>query len=141
MDLGRDLDDGEYARLLEFRTGLRRFLHWSEEMATAIGLTPAQHQLLLAIRGHADASGPTIGDVATAMFLRHHSAVGLVDRAVDAGLVERRADVNDHRVVRLRLTRLGARKIRGLSRAHLEELKRIAPNMWLRRENHGEREA
>ena len=127
----RDLDDAEYARLLAFRTGLRRFLHWSEEQAAAVGLTPAQHQLLLAIRGHADPAGPTIGDVATALFLRHHSAVGLVDRAVDAGLVERRADANDHRVVRLRLTPLGARRIRRLSRLHLEELRRIAPNMWL----------
>ena len=127
----RDLDDAEYARLLAFRTGLRRFLHWSEEQAAAVGLTPAQHQLLLAIRGHADPAGPTIGDVAAALFLRHHSAVGLVDRAVDAGLVERRADANDHRVVRLRLTPLGARRIRRLSRLHLEELRRIAPNMWL----------
>ncbi len=130
---GNDLDDADYARLLAFRTELRGFLHWSEQQAEAIGLTPAQHQLLLAVRGHGDPAGPKIGDVATALFLRHHSTVELVDRAVDAGLVVRRADEDDHRVVRLRLTPLGARRLRKLSRLHLEELRRLGPNMpWLR---------
>jgi DNA-binding MarR family transcriptional regulator len=121
--------DHDYRRLLELRTGLRQFLRWSEEQATAVGITPAQHQLLLVIRGHSDHRGPTIGDVAGALLLRHHSAVGLVDRAVDAGLVDRYVDADDHRVVRLRLTPLGARRLRQLSGAHLEELRRLAPRM------------
>ncbi len=121
--------DEEYERLLEFRTGLRRFQRWSEAQSTRIGLTPAQHQLLLAIRGHPEPAGPTIGDVAERLLLRHHSAVGLVDRAVMAGLVERHTDPTDHRVVRLRLTALGARRVRQLSRQHLEELRRLAPRM------------
>jgi hypothetical protein len=54
----------DYRRLLELRTGLRRFLRWSEQHAEAAGLTPSQHQLLLAIRGHDDPRGPTVGDVA-----------------------------------------------------------------------------
>lgn len=120
----RDLSDAAYRQLLEFRNGLRRFLHWSEEQARSVGLTPAQHQLLLAIRGHP--GEPTIGDVAQSLMLRHHSAVGLVDRAVEGGLVERRSDRDDHRIVRLRLTPLGARKIRRLSETHLEELRRLA---------------
>jgi DNA-binding MarR family transcriptional regulator len=121
--------DAEYRRLLAFRTNLRRFLHWSEQQAHDAGLTPAQHQLLLAIRGHDDERGPTIRDVATSLLLRHNSAVGLVDRAVDAGLVTRHVDPADHRVVRLRLTRGGAGKLRTLSRAHLEELRRLAPSI------------
>ncbi|MGZ6980094.1 MAG: MarR family transcriptional regulator, partial [Acidimicrobiia bacterium] len=75
------VSDRDYQRLLEFREGLRRFLHWSEEQAVAVGLTPAQHQLLLAVRGHPHRRGPTIGDLADSLMLRHHSAVGLVDRA------------------------------------------------------------
>jgi DNA-binding MarR family transcriptional regulator len=124
-----DLDELDYRRLLEFRNGLRRFMHWSEQQARAVGLTPAQHQLLLAIRGDTDNEqrGPTIGDVARALMLRHHSVVGLVDRAVAGGLVERRHDDADHRIVRLRLTALGVRKIRRLSEVHLEELRRLAP--------------
>jgi hypothetical protein len=44
--------DADYRHLLEFRTGLRRFLRWSEDQANAQDLTAAQHQLLLAIKGH-----------------------------------------------------------------------------------------
>jgi DNA-binding MarR family transcriptional regulator len=121
--------DEDYRRLLELRTGLRRFLRWSEQHAHAAGLTPAQHQLLLAIRGHDDPSGPTVGDVAEHLLLRHHSAVGLVDRAVAAGLLERAGDPDNHSVVRLRLTARGAAKLEALSEQHLEELRHLAPTM------------
>lgn len=120
-----ELHESDYRRLLEFRTAIRRFLRWSEEQAEAEGLTPTQHQLLLAIRGSGQADGPTVGDVAQAMLIRHHSAVGLVDRAVDAGFVRRIRDHEDHRVVRLRLTADGARRLARLSRHHLEELDRL----------------
>lgn len=123
------LDDSEYRRLLQFRTALRRFLHWSGKQAEAAGLTPSQHQLLLAIRGHGDARGPTIGEVAGYLLLRHHSAVGLVDRAEEAGLVERLEDEKDRRVVRLRLTPRGEETLLRLSAAHLQELERLAPHI------------
>ena len=79
------LTDDDFAELLRFRDALRRFLRWSEDQARAAGLTPAQHQLLLAVRGHD--GDPTIGDVAEHLLLRHHSAVELVDRAERAGLL------------------------------------------------------
>lgn len=123
------LTDTEYQRLLAFRTSLRRFLHWSEEQAEAVGLTAAHHQLLLAIRGHAGASGPTIGELAESLLLRHHSAVGLVDRAAKAGLVERQEDAADRRVVRLRLTARGEEILGRLSAVHMEELQRLAPGL------------
>jgi DNA-binding MarR family transcriptional regulator len=119
--------DEDYRRLLGFRTGLRRFLRWSEREAEAAGLTPAQHQLLLAVRGHSDPAGPTIGELAEYLVLRHHSVVELIDRAAKAGLVERVGDEEDHRVVRLRLTGQGGQAIERLSRLHLEELRRLAP--------------
>jgi len=125
--LAADLSDAEYAQLLAFRNAMRRFLRWSEEQATGIGVTPAQHQLLLAIRGDDDPRGPTIGDVADSLLLRHHSAVGLVDRAVAANLVERHSDSEDHRIVRLRLTALGTRRLRQLAGLHLAELRRMMP--------------
>jgi len=117
------LPDRDYRRLLEFRTSLRRFLHWSESQAQAHGITGAQHQLLLAIAGDPDPLGPTVGDVAESLLLKHHSAVGLVDRAEAAGMVEREPDPTDHRVVRLALTAVGRRRLEELSKAHLEELR------------------
>ena len=134
----------EYRRLLEFRDGVRRFLHWSEDQARAVGLTGAQHQLLLAIRGHDGGShdrgshdrgshdsgpdhnaAPTIGDVAGHLLVRHHSAVELIGRAETAGLVARDTDPEDHRIVRLSLTELGAQKLSALSALHVEELRRM----------------
>ena len=121
--------DRDYQRLLEFRTALRQFLHWSETQAVAAGITAAQHQLLLAVRGHHGDRGPTIGDVATSLLLRHHSAVELVDRAEEAGLVRRAHDPDDRRVVRLRLTSRGTRVLERLAEVHVEELARLTPRI------------
>jgi DNA-binding MarR family transcriptional regulator len=131
--------DEDYRRLLELRTGLRRFLRWSEQQAQAAGLTPAQHQLLLAIRGHPDERGPTVGDVADHLLLRHHSAVGLIDRAEAAGLVARRPDPSNSSAVRLGLTERGSRQLEALSELHLQELEHLAPTMhalWEALEGH-----
>lgn len=117
--------DKDYEKLLGFRTALRRFLHWSEEQARAAGLTPAQHQLLLAIKGHPGEAGPTVGDLSDYLVSKHHSVVELIDRAVEAGLVERRRDEDDQRVVHLLLTPLGEERIEELSRLHLEELRQL----------------
>ncbi len=121
--------DRDYQHLLELRAGLRRFLHWSEEQAQAAGLTPAQHQLLLAVRGHADVRGPSIGELADYLVLRHHSVVGLVDRAAAAGLVIRHPDPERHGTVRLSLTPLGRSHLEALAGCHQEELARLAPTM------------
>ena len=123
------LTNSEYAYLLELRTGLRRFVHWSEEQARAAGLTPSQHQLLLAIRGHRGPYGPAIGDIAQQLLLRHHSAVELVDRAEAAGMVVRCPDADHHRVVRLALTPEGAKRLEQLAKQHLAELAHLAPTM------------
>jgi DNA-binding MarR family transcriptional regulator len=126
----RALSDGDYEQLLDLRDELRRFLRWSEEQARDQGLTPAQHQLLLAVRGHRGV--PTIGDVAGHLLLRHHSAVELVDRAQQADLVERTPDPDDHRVVRVRLTAHGEALLATLAAAHLDELQglrsRLSPD-------------
>jgi DNA-binding MarR family transcriptional regulator len=121
----RRLDDAAYAELLELRTGLRVFLHWSEDEAHRADLSPAQHQLLLAVRGH-QPGDPTIGELADHLLLRRHSATELVDRAVAAGLVSRTHDAEDHRVVRVELTTQGRERLERLTLVHLEELRRLA---------------
>jgi len=83
------------------------------------------------VRGHGDE--PSVGDVAGHLFLRHNSAVELVDRAVAAGLLDRVTDGDDQRVVRLRLTHDGERKLAALSSLHLEELARLratSESLW-----------
>ncbi len=124
-----DLTDGEFEQLLALRTGLRRFLHWSEDQAKEAGITPAQHQLLLAVRGHQDEHGPTIGELAGYLLLRPHSTSELIDRAVAAGLVSRSTDGANASIVRVTLTPLGGEKLRGLSNAHLQELAELGPTM------------
>jgi DNA-binding MarR family transcriptional regulator len=125
----RQLTNDDYQRLLQFRTSLRRFLHWSEQQARVQDLTAAQHQLLLAIKGHPDPRGPTIGDAAGYLLLRHHSAVGLVDRAEANGLVTRTPDPDHRGTVRLTLTDDGDRRLQALSELHIEELARLARAM------------
>jgi DNA-binding MarR family transcriptional regulator len=125
----RRLDDADYQRLLEFRAGLRRFERWSRERAAEAGLSPAKHQLLLAIRGHPDERGPTITDAAEYLQSQHHSVVELVDRAEQDGLIRRIPDKSDHRVVRLQLTATGRRSLESLAALHLEELDRLGPRL------------
>lgn len=126
----RKATDEDYARLLSVRSGLRRFERWSAEQAATHGLTPSQHQLLLAIRGHTGddaATGLTIGQAADYLLIRHHSAVELIDRCEGAGLIERSRDPHDRRVVRLHLSPHGEQILADLAGAHLEELARLTP--------------
>ena len=67
--------------------------------------------------------------MAAYMLLRHHSAVGLVDRAESAGLLIRGQDPDSLSTVRLRLTSDGSRRLATLSELHLEELAHLAPTM------------
>jgi DNA-binding MarR family transcriptional regulator len=123
------LTDADYQRLAELRYGLRSFLHWSAEQAKRAGLTPTQHQLLLAIRASEAERGPTVSDIAAILLIRHHSAVELADRAQEAGLIVRERDPDQQSMVRLRLTAHGAARLASLSQLHLRELAQLAPTM------------
>jgi DNA-binding MarR family transcriptional regulator len=116
----------DFEKLLAFRTSLRRFQRWSEDQAQAAGLTHVQHQLLVAVQGHPGDKPPTVGDLAGYLMLRPHSMVELVDRAAAAGLVERAADPDDGRLVRVRLTGEGTQLVYELTRAHLDRLHDLA---------------
>jgi DNA-binding MarR family transcriptional regulator len=125
----RPISPADYRALARFRHALRVFQRFSEDAARAAGLTPAQHQLLLAIKGWATDAPPTIGDVADVLQLRHHSAVELVQRAVTAGLVATAADPADARRQMLRVTDAGEDKLASLSLLHRDELRRFRLEM------------
>jgi DNA-binding MarR family transcriptional regulator len=119
----------EFRELAEFRYQIRRFLRFSEDQAHANGIEPQQHQLLLAIKGLPDGAKPTIGELASRMLIRHHSAVELVNRLTDHGAVERVVAEADHREVLVRLTKKGEALLHSLSVAHHEELRAKGPEL------------
>lgn len=120
-----DLTDKEYEALAGFRYALRRFLRFSEEQAREAGLTPNQHQLLLAVRGHPGPGAPSATDLAERLQLRNHSVVELLDRAEAAGLVRRDKDPDDRRRQLVTLTDDGQALLGGLSSVHRAELRRF----------------
>jgi DNA-binding MarR family transcriptional regulator len=126
-----DLGDREYKALARFRHALRKFLRFSEEEARRAGLTPAQHQLLLVIRGFGDGDGvgPSVSEVAERLQQRHHSVVELVDRAEAGGLVTRTEDQADRRRHLVQLTPTGRDTLARLSVAHRDELRRFRREM------------
>ena len=125
------ISKGEYETLAALRYSLRQFLRFSEEAARAAGLTPQQHQALLAIKGFAGRERITIGELADRLQLRHHSAVGLADRLVTARWVLRQQDKQDRRQVYLRITARGQAVLEKLSAVHKEQLRRVGPEIEL----------
>ncbi len=125
----RPLSSREYEMLAAFRFSLRQFLRFSEEAATRQGLTPQQHQAILAIRGFGGETPMTIRDLSVRLALRHQTVVELVDRLSDMGLVRRKRDSADRRRMMLSLTASGQRILDKLSAVHRDELHRIGPEL------------
>jgi DNA-binding MarR family transcriptional regulator len=128
----KQLSKSQYEMLAAFRYALRQFLHFSEEAAHAAGITPQQHQALLVVKGFPGRDCVTVGELAERLQLRHHSAVGLVDRLVAERLMARSPSARDRRQVYVQLTLRGENVLGRLSSAHNEQLKRIAPGLILR---------
>jgi DNA-binding MarR family transcriptional regulator len=123
------LTKAQYEMLAAFRYALRRFIHFSEAAAQAAGITPQQHQALLAIKGFPGRDYVNVGELAERLQLRHHSAVGLIDRLVVENLVARAVSNEDHRKVFILLTAHGEKTLEKLSTMHREQLKRIGPEL------------
>ena len=121
------LNGADYQMLAQLRYLLRRFAAFSEAAARGAGLTSQQHQALLAVRGFPGPARISVGELAERLQLRHHSAVGLVDRLAARGLLRRHYDRRDRRRVLLTVTPGGRARLARLSRVHREELARLAP--------------
>lgn len=118
--------DDDYETLARFRYELRRFLRFSEEAAGAAGLTPQQHQALLAIRA-GEGGEMLVGTLAERLLLRPHSTTELVNRLERLGLVERRQLEDDRRKVCVAITAHGRDVLGSLSASHRAELRRMRP--------------
>ena len=119
--------EAEYRALAEIRYRIRRFLVFSEARARDVGLEPQQHQLLLAIRGLPSDAPPTVGWIAERLQIRHHSAVELVNRSAENGLLKKRPSERDRREVLLEITPRGQRLLEKLAVAHRTELRQVTP--------------
>jgi DNA-binding MarR family transcriptional regulator len=124
-----DLTSGQYRDLAEFRRQIRRFLYFSEATAKEHGIEAQQHQLLLAVHGLPEGANPTIREIASRLFIQHHSAVELVNRLELAGAIVRRPGAQDRREVWVRLTPAGRALLGKLALAHRTELERSGPEL------------
>lgn len=103
----------EVLRVARFRTELRRFLGRTDAASRQAGLTPRRYDLLLMIESAGGAgSDVRLTDLCDLLQLKQPAVTELVDRAVAAGLVERRRSSDDRRTRLLRLTPDGRTRLR-----------------------------
>ncbi len=129
MNGERDFFQDQYRDLAEFRRQIRKFLHFSEATAREHGIEPQQHQLLLAVHGLPEGVKPTIREIASRLFIQHHSAVELVNRLEATGAITRVPGVEDKREVLIRLTQAGRGILRRLAMDHRTELEGTGPEL------------
>jgi DNA-binding MarR family transcriptional regulator len=124
-----ELTRDQYLDLAEFRRQIRRFLHFSEATAKEHGIKPQQHQLLLAVHALPEGVKATIREIASRLFIQHHSAVELVNRLEETGAIARVPGIEDKREVLVRLTPAGRGILRRLALAHRTELEASGPEL------------
>lgn len=102
----------EYQDAADLRAALRAFLRRGEQVARAHDLTPQRHLLLLMIKGAADGTEQaTVMDLVDRLALAQSAVTELIDRCAAAGLVVRASSTSDGRVVLVRLTPEGERRL------------------------------
>ena len=119
----------DYEALAVFRYAIRKFFRFSEQESSKLGLSMRQYQAMLTILGFPGKSEITMGEMAEWLQIKHHSAVGLVDRLQSQNLVRRKKDKKDKRIVCIGLTRKGERILEKLASLNKEELKRLKPQI------------
>jgi DNA-binding MarR family transcriptional regulator len=117
------ISKADFESIAAFRYSVRRFLRFSEQAARREGITPQQHQLLLAVKGFPDREHATVSELAERLQMRQHSTVGLIDRSEAQGLVRREQGVVDRRQVFIHLTPAGEAMLQKLSVQHRRELR------------------
>jgi len=121
------LNKGDYESLADFRYTVRQFLKFSENAAEAVGLTPNQHQALLAIKGLGIGGAMSVSSLAEKLFLTPAAAAEL------AATLQARGHLTVHikpkRRAHVRLTDQAEELLRRLTPAHLHEIREMAPEL------------
>ena len=101
-----------FIRVAEFRASLRAFLRHNEHACRRFDLTPQRYLLLLAIKGAPDGTERmSFSEVAERLQLSRNTVTELCARAEEAGLVHREPSQEDQRVVYLRVSKEGERRL------------------------------
>ncbi|HEY3783583.1 MAG TPA: MarR family transcriptional regulator [Fimbriimonadaceae bacterium] len=119
------LQKDDFETLADFRKSLRQYLRFVEDGAREGGVTPQQHQVLLAIKGSRGKDWATVGELADSLQIKHHAIVGLIDRCELACLVKRSNSPMDRRIVQVSLTPKGEEIIARLTEKNLPELRTL----------------
>jgi DNA-binding MarR family transcriptional regulator len=120
--IGTPISKADFESIAAFRYAIRRFLRFSEQAARREGITPQQHQLLLAVKGFPNRDHASVSELAERLQMRQHSTVGLIDRSEAQNLVRREQGVVDRRQVFVHLTPAGEAVLQHLAVQHQREL-------------------
>jgi DNA-binding MarR family transcriptional regulator len=121
--MSKKIRTAEFRALAELRYRIRLFLKEGDAAAREAGLEPQQYLLLLAIRGLAPEVPPKIQTFAERLALKHHSAVELVDRLEQRGLVRRTRSKEDRRQVLVSLLPRGEKLLERVVQQRIGELR------------------
>ena len=122
------LDD--YEALAAFRYAMRKFLSFSKRaLALEADLTPEKYETLLALKAFSGESGLSIGELSERLQVKHHSAVGLVNKLEEVSFVRREQGTTDRRQVFVHLTPAGSRALAKVAVLHRREMRIRSPEM------------
>jgi DNA-binding MarR family transcriptional regulator len=114
-------------RIADFRANLRVFLRRNERACREAGLTPQRYLVLLAIKGApGGAERLSFTELAARLQLSRNTVTELCARAEEAGLLTREPSPSDQRVVYLRVTPEGERRLAAVVHANDEYLPELA---------------
>ncbi|WP_167354918.1 MarR family winged helix-turn-helix transcriptional regulator [Rhizobium altiplani] len=123
------LSDVDYAALANLRYRIRKFRQRSTKAAEKLGLSPQQHQALLAIKGLGSGEQMSVSTLAARLFVPAASAAELTRSLEGRGYVT--IEVKQRRRTIVRLTDKAEEILRRLTPAHLYEIREMAPELML----------
>ncbi|WP_348630169.1 helix-turn-helix domain-containing protein [Rhizobium sp. CIAT894] len=123
------LHEGDYEALANLRYRIRRFRQFSAKEAQRLGLTPQQHQALLAIKGQPAGKKMSTRMLAERLLMDRNLADGLVQELVGKAYIETDPAAAGPGKQFIRLTNKAEGVLDRLASAHLFEIRKMAPEL------------
>ncbi len=116
------LNKADFEKLADFRYQIRKFVHFSEEVAREHGITPLQYLMMLHVKGYPGRDWATVGELAERLQKQQHGVVALISRCEKLGFVERRRSLKDRRRIEIHLLANGEEVVEQIARLHRRQL-------------------